>query len=123
MKNIKVILFSAVLVALSGCAQEQLKPEDPESRQKEWERAALESSVDIQYVLGHNQHRLMAHSDPASVSAKTLLNRDMLEKGSVDRARYLAFLKKAADFAKNRLQTKTPSDLAPACRTPFTITV
>ena len=109
--------FTLLCIAgLTACAGSAPKPESPPDKGG----GEATSSVDITYMLGHNQRRFYAESKAGGVLAQTFLDRQIVEAGQIDREHYLGFLKKASSFID--AAGKTSLERIP-CRSPFTVTV
>lgn len=110
-------LFGALSLpfALGGCAS---APKTPASSPTD--APSSPSSVDIAYVLGHNQHRIHAESGTDGARAQAFIDKQMIEQSAIDRGHYAGFLVKASSFIE---QSPKPSAPPAPCRTPFTVTV
>jgi len=81
----------------------------------------LDSSIDIQYVLGHDHYRFFAAAEGNTIVGNTALNKQILEKGTMSQNRYPDYFKKVSHFIHE--MKKLTSDDLESCRTPFTIIV
>jgi hypothetical protein len=113
MRNDRVVAVTLLLFALAGCSSTPPKknpePVDPGSV----------SSVEINYVRGHNEHRLIATLKGEAAVAQTFLDRQVLAESTIDPGKYMGFLHQAAEFLK--VPRRSPDHFP--CRTPFTVTV
>lgn len=104
---------SLLLTLICGCATA------PKSGVDRSAASAIPSSVDIAYVLGHNQRRIHAESGEAGTVAQAFMDRQMIEQGAIDHDHYAGFLTKASSFID---QAPKEAQDTP-CRSPFTVTV
>ena len=79
-----------------------------------------ESSVEIHFVRGHNNHRLFVSMRGDAAVAQSFFEHQMLSESMIDHDRYMGFLAQACDFLKVPHGAATE---ASPCRTPFTVTV
>lgn len=116
------ITWISISLLIGSCSTSSLRSEEkaPPPDTIDYIKKAPNSSITIDYVLGHDQYRFQTESNGKSVAAATYLDEKVLEKGQIDQAPYTDFLKKAYAFL---YQTqKAPLDSA-ACRSPFTIKI
>ena len=78
------------------------------------------TSVEIEYGLGHYQHRFTANGDLGHAQVTTYLERAVVEQASVDPSKYASFLAKAIAFTEK--PKRAPTEEA-ECRSPFTVTI
>jgi hypothetical protein len=83
-------------------------------------RSAQVTSVEINYFLGHNEHRFAAESTTGKAQITTFLERSIVEQATVDPSKYSAFLAKVVTFAEK--PKRAPSEEA-ECHSPFSIIV
>jgi hypothetical protein len=102
------------LTALSACST------SPAQRISGETLPLSSSSVEIVYVLGHNQRKLLLSGQPQGAKAKAFLDQTLLNEAMVDLQRYGDFLRKALLFVSRN--DRAPAMQAP-CRAPFTVTV
>jgi hypothetical protein len=78
------------------------------------------SSVEIEYSLGHYQHRFTAEANPGKAQVTTYLDRDVVEHAFVDPAKYDSFVAKAIAFSQK--PKRAPTEEA-ECRSPFKVVI
>src|SRR5690348_9231239 len=89
-----------ILFICASCSSPSKKEETSElksnsSASSDLKEFSGDSSVDIQYVLGRDHYRFLASVKGDLTTANTSLDKQVLDKGSVDRNKYSDFLKKA----------------------------
>jgi hypothetical protein len=83
-----------LLPLLTACAQ---RPPASGPGAPTWE-SARGTHVQISYVLGHSQRKLVAEAGADSARAELYLEKALLEEGTVDRGRYAAYLASVTRF-------------------------
>ncbi len=83
-----------------------------------------DSSIDIQYILGHEHYRFVATSLENSVTAKSLRDRQIVRNGPIDKNLYTDFFQKASNFISHSKSSESSGEKSDShCRSPFTVTV
>jgi hypothetical protein len=111
----KILNWIFILSALSvvGCGTGKIVPTSDIS-------ANTVSSVEIEYSLGHYQHRFTANGVPGKAQVTTYLERDVVEHASVDPLKYESFVAKAIAFSQK--PKRAPTEEA-ECRSPFNVVI
>jgi hypothetical protein len=78
------------------------------------------SSVEIEYSLGHYQHRFTADGGLGKAQVTTYLERDVVEHASVDPAKFDSFVIKAIAFSQK--PKRAPTEQA-ECRSPYKVEI
>jgi hypothetical protein len=112
MKNLKWMLVLAALNVV-GCGTGKVNSNSELS-------INTVSSVEIEYSLGHYQHRFTANGAPDKAQVTTYLERDVVEHASVDPAKYGSFVAKAIAFSQK--PKRAPTEEA-ECRSPFKVVI
>lgn len=82
---------------------------------------AKQSSIEIEYSLGHSHYRLSLLSQGEQVEAKNMRDKDLLGKASIESEPYFDYLQKTLQFVQ---QPQNLTVAAPqACRNPYRVTV
>jgi hypothetical protein len=126
------ILAIQATILLPGCAVHPPKA-DPASALADPARLS-DSSVDINYVLGHAHRRFMAQGKDSSFKGQTFLDRKLLKENDIDQGHYSTFLGKATQFIatphrlpaeqnKDAIASSSAAPTEDSCRCPFTVTV
>jgi hypothetical protein len=105
--------FAIAVLALSACGTGKVAP-TPDTA------SVTVSSVEIEYSLGHYQHRFTADGHPGKAQVTTYLERDVVQHASVDPAKYDSFLSKAIAFTEK--PKRAPTEEA-ECRSPFQVVI
>ncbi len=105
----------AFIAATVGCASQPYQPQALPLRP--------ESSIEISYLLGHRQHRLIVANKGDNASAQTFSERAILEHNVVDRARYEEFYRKAVSFVQTGHTGQRTVASSPICRSPYSIII
>ncbi len=84
-----------------------------------------DSSVDIIYTLGHNQHRFTAESHSGKFVARTFLDKKLLDENAVDSLNYYDFVHKASNFMgdRRRVASVNNAESLASCRAPYTVVI
>jgi hypothetical protein len=89
----------------------------------------FESSVEIVYSMGGNEHRFFAAAPAAGgaeerqPSAKTFVDKQVLKEARIQPAQYLSFLDQASKFVESPKRTPASDTNSGRCRGPFSVTV
>lgn len=108
----KHLLWMAVL-GLTACSSG--KSELPGERTG----AGTDSSLEISYRLGHNQHRFLANARADSIVAKTFLDRHLLKESALEQNGYIHLIEKISAFMATA--NRQPADPSQPCRTPYVV--
>src|SRR4051812_5841658 len=86
----------AILIFAGSCASTPTQTGEPPSAAE----SSAESSVEIHFVRGRNNHRLFATFREGAAVAQSFFEHQMLAESQVDRTHYMGFLIKASEFLK-----------------------
>jgi hypothetical protein len=112
MRNLKWAFILAA-VNILGCGTGKVAPTSDLSMN-------TVSSVEIEYSLGHYQHRFTATGAPGKAQVTTYLERDVVEHASVDPTKYETFVAKAIAFSQKPKRTPTQEG---ECRSPYNVVI
>lgn len=99
-----------VLCLFSGCSLFQRANSD-----------TVKSSIEIDYVRGHNHHRLVATAKEDAARVEMFRDRTLTQQANINREQYLKLLRQAEAVLVQRTPAATRA--LPNCRTPFVIKV
>lgn len=82
-----------------------------------------DSSIEIDYSLGHSQRRLLAEARAGVITGQNYLDRQILREGRIEPAKYSEFFRKASEFATRKPSERAPAQESPACQNPFILKI
>lgn len=136
------VLFIGAILA--SCGTHRPRPGNPDPTQA---RAGSpsgdegnwnESSLDIQYILGHSHRHIHMQSVSGQARAQVLVDRTLMKENPIEASRYRDFMRKVAEFIDHKRTPAMAAVTAPGsstgvtppvnpgsleCRSPYTITL
>lgn len=80
-----------------------------------------DSSLDINYTLGHLRRKIHMESQGNQIVAQLLLDRTLMKQNSIDPPRYRDFMKKVEEFMNQKRSPSSEAVPTPECRSPFLV--
>src|SRR4051812_32358855 len=124
--SLPAILALLAALALSGCGTAGVKSSSSQDERALHIKADAPQpagrSVELVYVLGHNQHRFVAVASEAGATAQASEDHQVLEETKLDPKRYNEFFDKALAFVKApHRNVASSADPERLCRNTFTV--
>jgi hypothetical protein len=108
------LALTAFALMITGCGTTRVASPSPDLSVNDV------SSVEIEYALGHYQHRFTADGHAGNAQVTTYLERNIVEQALVDPAKYASFV--AKDIAFSEKPKRAPTEEA-ECRSPFKVVI
>lgn len=122
------LCFSVLALLAIGCSS---VPKGSSSNQRTQSEVKLDgkgfakpnqnSTIEIDYLLGHGHYRLSFLADDRIIRGQTYIDKVVLERAVIDPNLYADYLQKILSFARKNPNQSSAS--SPTCRNPFKVLV